>query len=283
MLAFLQPLATRTDKALEHAMGFVLRHRHTKAARLSIMAEGPDAKAILDSSWMPPRRWHAGTGRPRRDVPMLTVERQYLALGVLSCAVTALKSGDLYIAGREQCSDYRDPLVTWEAYAQLAPTYCAQVGLSPDAETLVRALHTWLTETIQATDAAFPTNTSWSIHAGEPVGRKLEKAPEPEGCAVLDRLLSERMPECSIVDVLTDTEPWLHWTAAFGPLSGLESRLVAPRQRYITTPCCDGCDLGPTQTARAVASVDRRHGAYVNQYHSTAQKLLDAIVGVINR
>jgi hypothetical protein len=28
--------------------------------------------------------------------------------------------------------------------------------------------------------------------------------------------MRERMPECSIVDVLTDTEHWLHWTAAFG-------------------------------------------------------------------
>jgi TnpA family transposase len=32
-----------------------------------------------------------------------------------------------------------------------------------------------------------------------------------------------------------------------------------------------------------VASVDRRQVAYVNQYHITEQKLLDAIVGVINR
>jgi hypothetical protein len=32
-----------------------------------------------------------------------------------------------------------------------------------------------------------------------------------------------------------------------------------------------------------VASVDRRHVAYVNQYHITEQKLLDAIVSVINR
>jgi len=34
---------------------------------------------------------------------------------------------------------------------------------------------------------------------------------------LIDRLLSERMPECSIVDVLTDTEHWLNWTSAFGP------------------------------------------------------------------
>jgi len=91
------------------------------------------------------------------------------------------------------------------------------------------------------------------------------------------------MPECSIVDVLTDTEHWLNWTSAFGPLSGLESRLISLRQRYLTTTFCYGCYLGPTQTARSVASVDRRHVSYINQYHITEQKLLDAIVSVINR
>ena len=283
ILAFLQPMSTSTDKALEQAIAFVVRHRDVKATRLAIIEEGPEAKAILDISWLPPRWWQAVTGRHRRDVPVLTVDRKYLELCVLSCAVTALKAGDLSIEGSEQFSDYRDQQVTWEEYAQLASTYCAQVGISPDPETFVQALQTWLTETIRATDAAFPTNTSLSIQAGEPVLRKLEKEPEPEGFAFIDRLLSERMPECSIVDVLTDTEHWLNWTAAFGPLSGLESRLVSPRQRYITTTFCYGCYLGPTQTARSVASVDRRQVAYVNQYHITEQKLLDAIVGVINR
>src|SRR5690349_6357343 len=80
--------------------------------------------------------------------------------------------------------------------------------------------------------------------------RSVEVHDQPEGFAFIDRLLSERMPACSIVDVLTDTEHWLNWTAAFGPLSGLESRLVSPRQRYITTTFCYGCYLGPTQTAR---------------------------------
>ena len=212
------PMSTSTDKASEHAIAFVLRYRYTKAARLAIIEDGPDAKAILDISWIPPRWWKAVTGRHRRDVPVLTVDRKYLELCVLSCAVTDLKSCDLSIEGSEQFSDYRDQLVTWEEYAQLAPVYCSQVGISPDPETFVQKLQTWLTETIRATDAAFPTNTCLSIQEGEPVLRKLEKQPEPEGFVFIDRLLSERMPECSIVDVLTDTEHWLNWTSAFGPL-----------------------------------------------------------------
>ena len=108
MLEFLQPMSTSTDKGLEHAIAFVLRHRHAKAARLSIIAEGPEAKEFLGIWGIPPRWWKAVTGRHRRDVPVLTVDRKYLELCVLSCAVTNLKSCDLSIAGSEQFSDYRD-------------------------------------------------------------------------------------------------------------------------------------------------------------------------------
>jgi TnpA family transposase len=111
----------------------------------------------------------------------------------------------------------------------------------------------------------------------------LQKQPEPEGLALIDRLLFERLPECNIVDILTDTEHWLNWTAAFGPLSGFESRLISPRHRYVTTTFCDGCYLGPTQTARSLKDLDRFQVAYVNQRHITEQTLLEANVHVINR
>ena len=159
---------------------------------------------------------------------MVTVDRRYLELCVLSCAMVELKSGDLCIAGSEHFSDYRDQLVSWEDYAQQVETYCQQVGIAADPAQFVQDLQTQLTETIRTTDAAFPTNTALTIDDGEPVLRRLKKQPEPEGLALIDRLLSERMPECNIVDVLTDTEHWLHWTAAFGPLSGFEARLTSP-------------------------------------------------------
>src|SRR4029453_8050856 len=109
------------------------------------------------------------------------------------------------------------------------------------------------------------------------------KQPKHDASAVIDQLLNERMPECTIVDILTDTEHWLNWTAAFGPLSGFDSPLLSPRPRYVTTTFCYGCYLGPTQTARSLPGTDRRQVAYINQYHITEQKLLEANGGGINR
>jgi hypothetical protein len=172
--------------------------------------------------------------------------------------MVALKSGDLCLAGREQFSDYRDQLVSWDDYAQ-------QVGIPAAPIQGVQALQTQLAEAMRTTDQAFPTNTTLTIHKGEPVLRRLKKRPEPDGLALLDQLLSDRLPERSLVDVLTDTEHWLNSTTALGPFSGGEAHLTSPPHRYVTTTCCDGCYLGPTQTARSLPAVDRRHVAYINQ------------------
>lgn len=283
VVEFLHPTSTSVDTALEQAIAFILRHRQARAERLPVTESNPNQEETLDLSWIPPRWWKAVTGRSRRDGPVLTVDRKYLELCVLSCTMLELKSVDLCIAGSERFSDYRDQLVTWEEYNQQIETYCQQVGIAANSAQFVNDLQSQLTHAIKTTDAAFPTNTSLTIKEGEPVLRRLEKLPEPEGFALIERLLHEQMPECNIIDVLTDTEHWLNWTAAFGPLSGFESRLTSPRQRYVTTTFCYGCYLGPTQTARSIQDLDRFQVAYVNQRHITEQKLLDANVGVINR
>jgi Tn3 transposase DDE domain len=264
-------------------MAFVQHHRRARAARLPVRGTHDNPAERLSLTWIPQRWWKVVTGQQRHEGPVETVDHRSLELCMLSCVMIELKSGDLCVAGSEQYSDYRTQLISWEAYTQQVGAYCQQVGIAADPAQFIHDLRTRLAETIRTTDAAFPTNTALTIHKGAPVLRRLKKQPEPEGFGLIDRLVSERMPACSIVDVLTDTEHWLHWTDAFGPLSGFAGQLTSPRQRYITTTFCYGCYLGPTQTARAMRGFDRFQVAYVNQRHITEQKLLDASVSVINR
>jgi TnpA family transposase len=283
VIEFLHPTSTSADTALEQAIAFVLCHRHAHTARLPRTEKSQGIENILDLSWVPPRWWPAVTGRNWRDVPIVNVDRKYLELCVLSCVMGALKSGDLCIAGSERFSDDRDQLVTGEAYTQQVESSCQQVGIASDPTQFVRDLQTQLTQAIRTTDTAFPTNTSLRIKDGEPVLSRFEKRPEPEGLALMNRMLNERRPACNSIDILTDTEHWLNWTSAFGPLSGFESRLVSPRGRYVATTFCYGCYLGPTQTSRSIQGLDRFQVAYVDQRHITEQHLLEANVGVINR
>jgi TnpA family transposase len=65
-------------------------------------------------------------------------------------------------------------------------------------------------------------------------------------------------------------------------VSGFEAKLERPRERYVATIFCYGCGLGPSQAARSLKGLDRRHVAHVNQRHMTEASLDEAITGVID-
>jgi Tn3 transposase DDE domain len=112
--------------------------------------------------------------------------------------------------------------------------------------------------------------------------KRLRAKPDIEGLDRLERLLGERMTPVGILEALADTEHWLGWTRHFGPVSGFEAKLDRPRERYLATTFCYGCGLGPTQAARSLKGLDRRHVAFVNQRHVTEGNLDEAITGVID-
>ena len=52
--------------------------------------------------------------------------------------------------------------------------------------------------------------------------------------------------------------------------------------RLLSAAFCYGCGLGPTQAARSLKSLDRRHVAFVNQQHVSEETLNEAITSVID-
>jgi hypothetical protein len=94
--------------------------------------------------------------------------------------------------------------------------------------------------------------------------------------------LEARQTPRSILDALAHTNHWLNWTAAFGPLSGFESKIEDPRARYLAAVFCYGCQLGPSATARALGTLDRRQITWVDQHHISEETLDQAIQGIIN-
>jgi len=67
----------------------------------------------------------------------------------------------------------------------------------------------------------------------------------------------------------------------FGPLFGFEPKLRHPRERYLTTTFCYGCNLGPTQLVRSILGLDRKQVAWVNQRYVSEAKLDEAIVALV--
>jgi TnpA family transposase len=272
---------TSQDTSLEQALAFIFAHEHSRSEWLPLTAEHP-GMTRLDLSWVPETWWPLVTGQRTREVPPKRVNRRHLEVCVLTQLMWDLKSGDACIEGSAAFADYREQLVSWDEYMQLAPAYSEQVSLSLAGDAVVAQLQAWLDAIARATDQSFPENEGVRLEHGAPVLTKLPRKPEPAKLRWLEQTLAGRLEPVQILDALADTEQLLNWTRFFGPLSGYEAKLDSPRERYLMATFCYGCNLGPSQTARSLKGADRRQLAWVNQRHITEASLDQAITALIN-
>lgn len=281
------PVSTSQDRSTEEAIAFLLMHRANRRAKLQTIVDvvRPDdttARQPLDLSWAGEKWWPLLTGRAAREPAPVEVDRRHFEICLFTQVVNELKSGDLCIPGSEEYGDYRDQLVSWDEYRRDVAGYAEQAGVPADAPTFVAALKARLAATASATDRGFPDNEHVEIVDGEPVVKRLRAREAADGAAFLERLLKARLVPAGVLEALADTEHWLNWTRHFGPVSGFEAKLDRARERYVATAFCYGCGLGPSQAARSLKGLDRRHVAHVNQRHMTEASLDEAITGVID-
>jgi TnpA family transposase len=286
-LAHAAPVSTSQDRATEQAIAFLLAHRTDRRAKLrttveAAQADGAVVRRPLDLSWVGEKWWPLLTGRTARDPAPTEVDRRHFEICLFTQVVNELKSGDLCIPGSEEYGDYRAQLVSWEEYNRGVAGYAEQAGVPAEPTAFVAALKARLAATASATDRSFPQNEHVEIVDGEPVVKRLRARESADGAAFLERLLKARMVPAGVLEALADTEHWLNWTRHFGPVSGFDAKLERPRERYVATTFCYGCGLGPSQAARSLKGLDRRHVAHVNQRHMTEASLDEAITGVID-
>ena len=275
-LGSLELRSTTHDRTTTEALAFVFKHRANHKAWLALPED-----TELDLSWVPEKWQKMAIARDRRT-GAIQINRRYFELCVFTQVAQELKSGDLFVVGSENYADFRDQLVSWEAYREEVAEYGRLVGIETDPPTLVGSLKAWLTGVASATDRAFPDNDQVRIENGELILRKSPKQSIPKGLERVASALDAHLPQTNILDVLIDTEKWLNLSRSFKPLSGHETKLQDHQERFVATLFCYGCNLGPTQTARSVQGFNRRQLSWLNLRHVTEEKLDEAIVKVVN-
>lgn len=204
------------------------------------------------------------------------VHRRTLEICVFSYLADELRSGDLCVVGSEEFADYRAQLLSWEECEALLPAYCDKVGLPGNATDFVAGLRQTLTDTALQLDENLPS-CQGDVSIGEdghPILKKVEARDIPLSAIALQKTLTENMPPRHLLDILANIEHWIHFTRHFGPLSGHETKLKQPAERYLMTIFAMGCNLGPTQAARHLAGDVTPHMlSYVNRRHLPLEKL----------
>lgn len=285
VLRVLKPHSSSQDTRVVRALNFVFQHATARQEFLIVHGSlKVDEAENLDLTWIPDGWWKLVTGLTRRDEVVRQVHRRHLETCVMTQVREDLKSGDLFVLGSREFADYRTQLVSDDEFQALVPQFCEEAGLPRHGAAFVDRVHTWLLETARETDASFLRNEALTLVQGVPqLTRSAKKEDHPqlkwlEG-SVKERLLQR---ETQILDAFSATELETGFSQEFGPLSGYEARLKGARERYLTAVFCYGCNLGPSQTARALTDVDRKHLEWVNLRHITEKTLDQAITKVIN-
>ncbi|NJP12656.1 MAG: Tn3 family transposase [Cyanobacteria bacterium CRU_2_1] len=263
--------STSQDQSLVEAVQFILGQEHRRSQWLP---------AVLDLSFIS-NLWRQlvvdEVGASQR------LARQPLEVCIFTYLALDLKTGDACVIGSESYADFREQLLSWhECEPQLAQ-YCAELSLPSKAHQFVAALRTQLTQTAQQVDQACQASEQFNLSSqGVPVLQRIKALPKPPGADTLEAAIWEKLPERSILDILCNTEHWLHWTRHFGPASGSEPKLEQPMERYILTTFGYGCNLGPNQTARHTRGLVTSHMlSYTNRRHVDVAKLEAAIRDLI--
>ena len=270
---------TTQDKTLEQAIRFVLQHRRYRKEWLDLESGSTPA---IDLSFVTEQWWLLVTGTKVRSLLPSRVHHRYLELCVLSQVANELKSCDLCSPLGNKYRDYNQQLIPWTQFTKEVERYGEGTGIPTKAVEFVQSLRERLENSARQTDAQMPSNEYVRIEHGEPTLSPTRGRHEPENLKAVEGWVKERMRHIDIVDALVDSEHWLNWTRHFGPISGHDTKLEKPKERYVLTAFCYGCNLGPTQTARSVKGLDRFKLAFVNQRHITEANLNDAITTVVN-
>jgi TnpA family transposase len=212
------------------------------------------------------------------------VKRRSLESCVFECISKGLNSGDLYVKGAINYSDYRAELMSWEDCQEHLETFCSDVGIANNAKDMMSHLKKNLTDKAKYVDQNYFNIPDFVIDDdGRPVLKKYEPKQKSEHSKKIENLIRSRMPERSLLDILTNAHHHTEWAVEFGPISGTEGKLKNAIEKYILTNFCYGTSLGPTQTAKHVRfEIEPRSLSRINKKHFSLRFLTKAITRVIN-
>src|SRR5690606_26466151 len=209
--------STTQDAGMEPLIAAVLALRNQRRELIEVASLGLDVDK--DFEWLS-KAWRQHVfGKKASAAGAGWMHRKYFELAVLVQVKDELKSGDLFIPSSERFDDYREQLVDEATLAQELEAYGQVAGLPTDAATFVAGLRTQLTALAEEVDARFPENVHADILEGRLVLRKGQRAEVSSAIATVDGLITERLPESSIVDVLIDASQWLALHRFFRPIA----------------------------------------------------------------
>jgi hypothetical protein len=238
---------TTADRSVLDAVEFIRANRdrrsewipettvHTRDGRQLTVTIDVDAFATV--AWRKVLRHKERPG-------MLT--RRHLEVCVFSHLAAELRSGDIAVVGSDSYANLSAQLMSWEECEPLAAQFCEQAGMPTDAGELVAFYRRQLADTAARVDAGYPANTDLVLEEGRPVLKRRKGADRRPSALALEQAVHQRLPERSLLDILTRAAYLAGWHRHLGPASGSDPRIRGDvLGRYVLTAYAYGGTSAP--------------------------------------
>ncbi|QIV96013.1 TnpA family transposase [Allofrancisella inopinata] len=212
------------------------------------------------------------------------MNRKELITSVLDALVKGLNSGDVYVKGARNYSDYRAGLLPWDECLKYIDDYCNHLDLPSSPDDMFDYLNKKLIEKASNVDNDYLNNPAFTIDSsGRPILKKYDAKPILESAEKLESILKSRMPEHNLLDLLSNAEYYVEWTQECTSPQGYDVKLDSPIEKFILTTLSQGTGLGVTQTAKHIrGNISPRILSRVNQKHFSVKSLNKSIVRLVN-
>ncbi|MBE1582750.1 DUF4158 domain-containing protein [Nonomuraea angiospora] len=217
-------------KALEHALTYWGKTRDF------IPARGTDGRLLdlgfASANWLRAIR--------DRKHPGMLVKRHFEAM-VFAYLAEEVRTGDIAVAGAAEYGDWSAHLLSFYQCRPLLAAYCAEAGLPGSAAEFVAELKERHRQAAEHLDAGYADNEDLTFAKdGTPTLKRLAGLGTTATAAKLGAEIKARMPERTLIEIVSRTAYWLGWHRHFGPASGHDPKLKKPQDRYVLTTFASG-------------------------------------------
>lgn len=276
--------ATSAERSVLDAVEFIRANRDRRsdwiAESTTVERDGQQVTVTVDVDSFVNDAWKRVL-RDKQWPGMLA--RRHLEVCVFSYLAAELRSGDLAVVGSDSYANLHAQLMTWDECLPLAAGFCAQAGIPTEAAELVAHYRNELVRTAAQVDAGYPANTDLVLDGDRAVLKRRKGADRRSSALALEAAVHQRLPERSLLDILTRTAYLTGWHRHFGPASGSDPKIRDTLGRYVTTAYAYGTNLGPAEVARHMRGKVSAHEIYTaGNKHSDPSKVYRGSTDVIN-
>ncbi|MEV4400499.1 Tn3 family transposase [Nonomuraea sp. NPDC049607] len=257
----------KADRSTMLALAAVSRFKATSADR-----------SVLEALEHALTHW----GKTRDLIPAHGANGRRLDLGFAYLA-EELRTGDIAVTGAAEYGDWSSHLLTFDQCRPLPAAYCAEAGLPASAAEFVAEPKERHRQAAEHLDAGYAGNEDLTFAKdGTPTLKRLAGVGTSAAALKLGAEIKARMPERTLIEIISRTAYWLGWHRHFGPASGHDPKLKKPQDRYVLTTFACGSNMGPAEASRHIEGITAHEISPAKNRHITLANPNKAITDVVN-